>query len=76
MKNSHLFEALLTMVWPIWAWPPLDSYFGGWPEKPLKVVENTRRYTISPVFFSFFTGFSVPTQLHSAIEVRPYLVDY
>jgi len=65
MKNSHLFEALLTKVCPIWAWP-----FKGWSEKPLKVVENTRRYPVSPVFFSCFTGFSVPTQRHSVIEVR------
>ena len=25
MKNSHLFEALLTQVCPIWAWPLYDS---------------------------------------------------
>jgi len=73
MKNRNLFEALLTKVWPIWAGPPLYNYFGGWPEKPLKYVENTRRYSESPVFFSCFAGFSVPTQLHSETRVRPLL---
>jgi len=66
VKNSHLFEALLTKVWPILAWP-----FKGWSEKPLKYVENTRRYPVSPVFFSCSTGFAKPTQSHSAIGFRP-----
>ncbi len=52
MRNSQLFEALLTQVCPIWAWP-----FWGWPEKTVKYVENTRRYTLSTVFFSCFTSF-------------------
>ncbi|MCH7806061.1 MAG: hypothetical protein IH995_02810 [Proteobacteria bacterium] len=66
MKNSHLFETLLTKFRPIWAWP-----LKGWPEKAVKYVENTRRYSVSPVFFSCFTAFSEPTQLHSIIEFKP-----
>ncbi len=81
MKNSQLFETLLTPVWPIWAWPLYLIWakpLGGWPEKALKYVKNTHPYTLycpfateAGVFFSCFTVFSEPTQLHSAIEFRP-----
>ncbi len=76
MKNSHLFEALLTKFWPIWAWP-----CKGWPEKAVKCIiacENTRRYTLyypfateAGVFFSAFTAFSGLTQLHSVTRFKP-----
>ncbi len=68
MKNSQLFEALLTKFWPIWAWP-----LRGWHEKALKCVEKTRRYTLSPVFYSCFTAFSGPTQFHSVMSPDPKL---
>jgi hypothetical protein len=66
MKNSHLFESLLKKFCPIWAWP-----LEGWPEKAVKCVENTRRYSVSAVFFSCFAALSGPIQLHSVNGLRP-----
>jgi hypothetical protein len=37
----------------------------------VKYLENTRRFFVSPVFFSCFTAFSGPTQFHSATRLRP-----